>query len=226
MTFPRRFALRGCLAVLFLGCLSAPASTAAGGGETRVARVRVRGSRDAYVLSRGHSSMTADASLEDIEALRKEWSDVFLWVRRGGHEFLIRDARTIEDGRKLFDPVRALEPDHQVLRGRQERLESEQNALEQQEEEIDAELEALDPDEDDDADVRPVAVSSDRPALEKRKREIAEKMHVLESRERELEAAENELDRRSDVLEEKAEKTLWRLIDRALEKGLGRSLDD
>ncbi len=227
MNFPRRFAIRGCLDVLFLGCLCAPVSAAAGRDQTRGARVQVRGDRDAYVLSRGHGSMVGDVYLEDIEALRNEWPGDFLWVRRAGREFVIRDARTIEGGQRLFEPMRALEPEQQALGGRQERLESEDNALDQQEEQIEAELEALDRNEDDDEDenVRPVAVSSARPALEKRKREIGEKLRFLESRERELDAAESALDRRSDALEEKAEAALWRLIDQALKKGLGRPVD-
>ena len=223
MSSTRRISIGGSIAVSLLLALSAARAADAGEARPRVARVWVRGHSDAYVLARGGHFMSSDASIEEIEALGSKWSPTgdFLWVRRGGREFLIRDARTMEESQRLFQPLKQLEPEQEALRRRRREIDSEERALEREQEDIEEEIQALeDRDEDDDSD-RPV-VASARPDLDRRHREVEEKMRALEDRERELDAAENELDRRSDALEEKAEAGLWRLIDGALGKGLGR----
>lgn len=219
MSSPRRFSVGGSIAVSLL-LLSAARAAKAGEDRPGVARVWVRGHSDAYVLARDGHFLSSDASIEEINALQSRWSGDFLWIRRGGREFVIRDAPTMDESQRLFEPLKRLEPEQEALRRRQKEIESEERTLETEEEKIEEEIQALDRDEDDDSD-RPV-VPDARPDLDRRHREVEEKMRALEGRERELDAAENELDRRSEALEKKAEAALWRLIDGALGKGLGR----
>ena len=173
---------------------------------------------DAYVLSREQSFFSTNASVEDVEALIRSFAGDFLWVRRAGKEFVIRDTRTLEEAQRLFDPLRQLDPEREALRRRQERLGSDQAALDRDEEKLERELEAR----NEGGEIRGSAAA--RTDLERRRTELKSRMRALEARDRELEAAETSLEARSDALEEKAETALWSLIDRALTKGLGRAL--
>jgi chromosome segregation ATPase len=202
------------LALLLLGFFCAPTMVAALLSE----KVTIYGDRaaDAYVLSRGHTFFSTNSSLEGIEALRSGMTGDFLWVRRAGKEFVIRDSRTLEEAQSLFDPMRRLDPERKALHDRQERLRLEQSALDREEQELDEELDFLE-DAENSGDR-----ASTRSDLERRRKALQPKMHALEARERELDAIESSLDSRADALEEKAEAALWKSIDRALAKGLGR----
>lgn len=193
--------------ILLLGCVAGAAAVAQEVYPSRHA--------DAYILSRDDQFISTNVSLLQIESVRSGFPGDFLWGRRAGKQFMIRDERTLEEAQRLFDSLRQLDPERETLRRRQERLGSEQEALEREEETLDRELDALDEGEH----RAPAPARSD---LERRRSELSSKMRALEARERDIDADESSLDRRSDALEEKAETALWRLIDRALSQGLGR----
>ncbi len=96
------------------------------GRDGRGGRGAVRGNMrvsdrhaDAYVLSCEHHVFSTNASLEEVEVVNSGFSGDFLWGRRAGRQFVIRDARTIEEAQRLFDPVRQLDPEREALRRRQ-----------------------------------------------------------------------------------------------------------
>ncbi len=203
------------LGALLLGCMMAPAGAAGRSKGTILVSDRAG---DAYVLSRGDHWSSTNASLEACRAVQRRFSGEFLWVRRAGKEYLIRDRRTIDEAQSLFAPLRQLDPERAALERRQSRLEADEAALDRKQEKLERELDRL----SDDSELRdeePV-----RRRLESRQRELESRMRALEDRERELEAVERSIDRREDDLEEKAERELWRLIDGALDGGLAQSL--
>ena len=204
----------GSVTALLLGCLMAPVGAA--GGQSKETILVSDRAGDAYVLSRGGHWSSTNESLEALRAVQRRFSGEFLWVRRAGKEYLIRDHRTLEEAQSLFAPLRELDPERAALRPRQSRLESEQTKLDREQEKLERELDRL----TDDSEAR--GEEATRGRLERRQRELESKMRALEGEERELDAVERSIDEREDDLERKAEAELWRLIDRALARGLGR----
>src|SRR6266511_442600 len=47
--------------------------------------------RDSYLLTRGEHGLSTNLSVEEFVELHEMFSGEFLWVRRGGRRFLIRD---------------------------------------------------------------------------------------------------------------------------------------
>ncbi len=92
--------------------------------------------RDAYLLTRGEHGLSTNLSLEEFVDLRKMFSGEFLWVRRGGRKFLIRDRAVLGQAQALFEPLRTLEPEREALRARQRDLADEESPLEREQEEI------------------------------------------------------------------------------------------
>jgi chromosome segregation ATPase len=204
------------IALLIAGYLATPASGAgSSSGDTVVPPSR---DADAYILSHANSFFSTSASVKDVESVTKRVDGDFLWVRRSGKEFVIRDASTIQEARGLFDSLDQFEPEREALQAQQDRLGSEQATLEDEEEKLEDELEALE-----DRDGRQVSDAM-RATLRQRQVELESKMHTLALRESELDAYERELESRSDALEQKVEVALWNLIDQALTTGLGRAL--
>lgn len=131
-------------------------------------------SGDAYILSVGPGPgvtlLTTGISIEDAVSLRKHYGRDFLWVRRSGREYLIRDASFLARAHDLFAPLRALEP--------------EQEAVSKEERALDHEIDHL----EDDADHK------DRTVRE-RLRVAREKERVVAARERELDEREEALEK-------------------------------
>jgi DNA repair exonuclease SbcCD ATPase subunit len=204
------------IAALVLGF---PMRTAAGAPQERGRTFRSDRAQDAYVLSRGnHGSTTTSGTLEDLEKARRRLSGEFLWVRRFGKEYVIRDRQTLEEAYRLFAPIRSLDPERAAVALRQSRIEAEQTALEREEERLERESERLgeDPDPPDE---------TARRRLERRRRELEPRMRALEEREREAEELERSIDRREEELEAKAEAELWKRIDAAIARGLARGAE-
>ena len=198
------------LGVLCLISLAQPASGAPG---------------DAYILSQGASSFSTNCSLDAVEGVRDRLSGNFLWVRRAGKAFLIREERTLDGARALFAPLRDLDPEQQALARRQEKLESEQEAVDREQDEIEQELDRLS-DEEDNGKGEGEREASTRRSLERRQRDLEPKRKAIEERERELDALERSIDAREDALEKKIEAKLWRLIDEAIASGVARPDED
>ncbi len=200
-------------AILFATGFCPMSASASGQGKTAL-----YGSRreDAYILSRGDHTMMTGGTLEDVREARRRFSGAFLWVRRAGREYVVRDGRLIAEAAALFAPLQSLEPDRAALERRRARFEEEESRLDREEKRLDRDLDRIQDDE------RPAAGSESRDSLERRRRDLETRRRALDEQERDLESADNSIDRREDELEKKAEAQLWRLIDRALEAGLAR----
>jgi DNA repair exonuclease SbcCD ATPase subunit len=201
--------------ILLLGL--SEAALAVGGnthGETRAGRR----ARDAYVLTRGEHGMSTNLSIEEFLALRKSFPGEFLWARRGGKRFLIRDRAVLAEARALFDPLRTLDPEREALQARQRDLAREEAVLDREQQEIERAEEALENDHGDNA-------RATREDLRRRQDDLRPRMRRLESKDWELEAIERSLEEREEALEKKAEEKLWQLIDATVARGLAEHLD-
>lgn len=199
---------RASLGMLLLAATMAPAAAAGPKGED-----------DAYTISLHGRYVSTNVSLEAIRSVQKTFSGDFLWARRAGKEYLIRDRGILGEAHALFAPLRALEPEEAELERRQSRLEIQQETLNREQEELERELDRL----TDDSESQPR--EAHRRRLERRQRELESRGRDLEDRESELEVVQRSLDRREDELEEKAERELWRLLDGALARGLAKRIE-
>ena len=163
-----------------------------------------RGPRDTYVLNRGNSA-SVSGSLEDLGTLRRRYSGDFLWFRRGGSAYVIREPGLLSQADAFFEPVRTLQPEEDAV-ARRER------ALDREEEENDAEAEAIEAGEE----------GGPSRELDRRRRALDDRRRDLSRRQRELAKEERALDRRSDALEEAAERDLWKFLDRSVTSGAAR----
>jgi DNA repair exonuclease SbcCD ATPase subunit len=158
--------------------------------------------RDSYALSRGHF-VSMDGSIDQLEALRDAYGGNFLWVRRSGSRYVIRDPKLLDQAVACFDRLSELEPEQSALQRRQEALDRQQERLENAREKLDDDEQASSPD----------------PKAEAEERDIERRQADVSKRQRELESVERDLDRREDALEKEAEAALWKLIDRAIRDG-------
>jgi bla regulator protein BlaR1 len=204
--------LAPALGVLLLLSLTQAAS----GLPRRQSPALPRSGPDAYILSQGENSFSTNCSLEALGAVRERLSGDFLWIRRAGKVYLIRDDRTLDEAHSLFAPLRQLDPEHEALARRQSRLSAEQDALDHEQEEIEQELDRLS-DEEENSER-----ASDRLSIERRQRDLEQRVRALQARERELDAVERSIDQREDALEKKIEARLWRLIDESIARGVAR----
>jgi bla regulator protein blaR1 len=200
-----------------LGVLLLVALTQAASGLPRRQSLSPSGP-DAYILSQGENSFSTSCSVDALLAVKERLSGgAFLWVRRSGKIYLIRDDRTLDEARALFAPLRELDPEHQALARRQKRLGAEQEPLEREQEKIEQELDRLSDDEE-----KGERTTAARRDLERRQRDLEPRLRALETREQELDAVELEIDEREDALEKKIEAKLWRLIDESIARGVAR----
>jgi DNA repair exonuclease SbcCD ATPase subunit len=169
--------------------------------------------RDSYVLVRGNSS-SINGSIEELEALRDVYAGDFLWARRSGAAYVIRDTRLVDQAAALFDTVRQLEPEQADVQRRQELLDREEGSLDREQERLDSEADRRSEQEPDEP-----AGNGPYPDLEADQRALEARQVDLARRQREIEALEQDLDRREEALEKEAEAALWKLIDRAIREG-------
>lgn len=163
-----------------------------------------RGPRDTYVLNRGDSA-SVGGSLEDLGTLRRRYAGDFLWFRRGGAGYVIRDPGLLADAAAFFEPLRELEPEQSSLARREATLDREDEDNDREEEAIEAEEET-----------RP------SPERDRRRRTLEDRRRDLSRRQRELAKEERALDRRENALEETAERELWKFLDRTVTSGAAR----
>lgn len=130
--------------------------------------------RDAYMLHDEDTRITisGDTSIDSIVALDQKFSGDYLWVRRGGKEYLIRDSILLDRAHALFAPQRALAP--------------QQAAIAREEADLDREEDALDDDEHDEK-------------TSARRSDIHARQHDIGRRESELDRREEELDRQAEA---------------------------
>jgi len=178
---------------------------------------------DAYILSEGNTSWCTSASVRDIEAIHARVAGRFLWARRAGKEYLVREPGTLDQALSLFAPLRQDEPEREELHRKQARLEAERDALENQQQTIEEDLE-ITSDEDDRTD-RSAERAAERRSLEKRRQEVEGHLARLDEREAELDAEEQAADARDDARQAEVEAGLWRLIDQCIASGVARPVE-
>jgi hypothetical protein len=194
--------------------------TALAGDEGTRDRAMFTGRRtgDAYVLSRGGHGTSTSTSVDELVKVKKKFSGEFLWVRRGGKAFLIRDRAVLDQAQTCFAPLQALDPERNALQAKQREIEREEAVLEREQEELERQEEDL---EDD----RGESAASAREDIQRRQDELRPRVERQEARERDLERVEEALDEREEVLEQKAEEQLWQLIDATLARGAAERVD-
>ena len=129
--------------------------------------------KDAYILSTGDNmTFNAATDLQEFLSLRKRINGRYIWVRRGGREYVIRDETTILRAEALFVPEGRLSP--------------EQTALGREESKLDKEADRL---EDKD---------SLTAAEERRLDELRARLRVVEERQNELDEKQEELERQEE----------------------------
>jgi hypothetical protein len=141
-----------------------------------VAAVALMGSsarHDAYIISTGdNNTYGASSSIDELQSVRTRVTGRYVWVRRGGHEYVIRDERAIGRMETLFSPLKALGP--------------EQEAAGREEAKLDREADRLS-DKD--------SLSSDERT---RLRDLRERLRDVSEREKELDAKEDALERATE----------------------------
>lgn len=197
--------------VLLLGAISAESLAGSPGGSTKT----VVSSRtpQAYVLARRDHWTSWNASLEEVERLQRRLSGDFLWFRRAGRAYMVRDRATLAEAFGLFDPMEELQPEMAELGRRQKEFDRKQSVLDREEEDLDRMADRLDDDEEGGRE-------SERRDLERRQRDLESRARRLEEEERKLEAVERSIDEREEALEKKAEEQLLELMDRTLREGI------
>jgi len=158
-----------------------------------------------YVLVLGDSN-TLRSSGVDIERavdLRDQYGAQFLWVKRNGVRYVIRDGRTVDEVARLFEDDRVLEPEMNRLHARMRPIERRETELEHQ----------IDAITDDDH-----ASAADRARL----RDLERELRDVEAQLRVLEREEEDLDRKQDAAERDAERRMVPLVDEAIRRGVAK----
>jgi DNA repair exonuclease SbcCD ATPase subunit len=112
------------------------------------------------------------ASIHQLNAQMKRFSGRYIWVRRDGREYLIRDETTILRAEALFAPEARLSPEHEAIAREERRLDRDLDRLEDKD---------------------------DRTAEENRElHELRVKSRDIERRERELDRRQEALEREAE----------------------------
>lgn len=150
--------------------------------------------QDAYVLTLGDDQVavlyTDRLPLSRVQEMRRDYGHDFLWFRRGGRAYVIRDRAFLARVEALFAPQRALEP--------------EQRSVSREESHLDHAIDAI----EDRDDGRDLDAATEAHLLE------------MKTRMREVSHRQRELERREEELERKAERELWRMVDEAIRRGV------
>src|SRR5258708_6074450 len=130
--------------------------------------------KDAYIISTGDNmTYNAGTNLDEFQSARKRVTGRYVWVRRGGREYVIRDETTILRAEGLVSPGMALAPQQAEISREESRLDREADRLEDKDERL-------------------------KPAEEKRLAELRDRLRVIERREKELDEKQEELEREAE----------------------------
>ena len=131
------------------------------------------GHKDAYIVSVGDGvTFNTGTSLDEFLALRKRVSCKCIWVRRAGHEYIIRDETTVLRAEALFAPEAAFGP--------------QQAAISREEAQLDREADRLE-------DMETRTAAQDR-----RLEELHARLRVVAQREKEIDDKQEELERAAE----------------------------
>lgn len=160
-----------------------------------------------YIYKQGdHTHIRSNSGIEKMVSLSKRWSGEYVWLKRGGKQYLIRDAAVLAQVRAAFADLHAYEPQ---LRAAEERLRPVERKMDRIEERMDDISDRLGDDEDLD--------SATRADLERQLRQAEQEFEELERSfrpaERETERMEREHDRLEEIAEERFEKIVFRAVD-------------
>jgi hypothetical protein len=135
-----------------------------------VAMLGSTSNRDAYIIAADRNiTFSSGTDISSFNAVRKRFGNAFVWVRRNGREFLIRDETFVLRARALFAPQLALAPDQMAVA-------REEAALDREEEQLD--------------DAPRTAANERRlEEIRAKQREVARREQALDEREEELERA-------------------------------------
>lgn len=167
---------------------------------------------DAYVLTKDYVSYSTNATGDDILNLNQMFGGNYLWVRRGGKQYVIRDAHAIKDANRLFAALDEVEPERVALQQEQSQLEDEESSLNTEKAGIESRLAALDKGD---------KASGASASLENQLAEIAARRSALADRTSDLEMRKEAMETRVKTLQLQVETSLWSLVDRVLADGLG-----
>lgn len=167
---------------------------------------------DAYVLTKEYVSFSTNVTGNDILTLNDLFGGDYLWVRRTGKEFVIRDAHAIKDANRLFAPLDEVEPERAALQQTRQHLENEQSSLNAEKTGLEDRIKAMDSDG---------KSSGARTSMERELADLSARRVELEIRTSDLELREEALANRVRSLQLQIETSLWAFVDRALANGLG-----
>jgi hypothetical protein len=167
---------------------------------------------DAYVLTKNYVSYSTNATGDDILTLNDLFGGNYLWVRRTGKEFVIRDAHAIKDARRLFAPLDEVEPERAALQQTRQHLETEESSLDAEKAGLDDRVKSMDSDD---------KSSGARTSLERQLADLSARRIELEIRTSDLALREEALATRVRSLQSQIETSLWAFVDGALANGLG-----
>lgn len=160
-----------------------------------------------YILVYGGSPTIRsgpDVPLDVALAKLDQYKGDFLWFKKDGHRYLIRDAATLERIEAPFERARSYKPEAK-------RIKWELRSLERREEELDREIDRLT-----DRDEGPRLTADEKDRL----RDLRREMDSLHSRMGPLEREEEEIDRKRDEIEAEAERAMVPILDEAIKTGI------
>jgi chromosome segregation ATPase len=156
-----------------------------------------------WVRGDGHSISTSNMDLDTALAIRDRLGSELIWFRLRGAEYVVRDQATLAALDRLWEPMRASDPEYDAL---QKRL----RALEKKEQEIDRQHDALE-DQEERAD-------------QARLRELEDRLRDIERQLRPLEREERRLDDKRDAIERDVERKMVPLLEEAVRKGVAKRM--
>jgi bla regulator protein BlaR1 len=166
-----------------------------------------------YVFLSGDGSITMSGSSDDVgkvKHLQGSSKEGILWFRRGGKEYVIRDAALLKQAKELFKAQSELGSRQGELGGRQGALGAKQGAL-------GAEMGTLGAD-------RARRGDGDDRDLDRREKELSAKMEDLGRQQEELGRQQEALGRQQEELGRKAENEMHALMDRAMQIGAAQEV--
>ncbi|HXU45985.1 MAG TPA: M56 family metallopeptidase [Thermoanaerobaculia bacterium] len=183
---------------------------------------------DGFVILTGDDT-TMSGSSHDVAKAKaaRHGQEPLLWFEKGGKEYVVRDAATVEAARKLFEPQGELGARQGELGGRQGELGAKQGELGAKQGALGAKMGALGArqaklGEDDEAADRELEKQMDE--LGKQMDELGEQMDKLGEQQDALGRQQDELGRQQDKLAAEAEKQMKKLVDDTLARGLAQEV--
>jgi len=163
-----------------------------------------------YIYKSGGSShiRSNGNSIEKMVNISKRWSGDFVWLRKDGQEWLIRDASVLAAVRIAYADMHALEP---RLRAAEERRHPYEQKMEAVEKRMDRISDQLGDDE--------TLTAATRRSLEVRLRDLEREYESIERDSRGIEREAEELDDEMERLEKIAERKFEQIVLSALAKG-------